>query len=81
MPNTYTMQEIVRNSVDWYTEERENGGRVDTPLISRIPKGLIVYRSCRTKLTAFQGPPYLAAYRSYANTTLVSLSSHRILLC
>ena len=42
MPNTMFMQELARMAYDYYSEDLENGKAVETPLIFRIPKGLVV---------------------------------------
>ena len=39
MPNTYSMQEIVRQDYDYYIELEEEGKDIESPLIFRIPKG------------------------------------------
>ncbi|KAF1954678.1 hypothetical protein CC80DRAFT_449014 [Byssothecium circinans] len=39
MPNTFTMQEIIRTAVDNYFENKENGMSVEPPFIFTIPKG------------------------------------------
>lgn len=39
MPNTYTMQEIVRENYDYYKELQEEGKDIEPPYIFHIPKG------------------------------------------
>lgn len=39
MPNTFTMQEIVRMLTDYYIENEEVGKQVDIPFIYSIKKG------------------------------------------
>lgn len=40
MPNTYTMQEIIRSAAENYLENKENGISIEPPFIFTIPKGL-----------------------------------------
>lgn len=39
MPNTFTMQEIIRREIDYYFEDEESGKDVETPLVYLIRKG------------------------------------------
>jgi hypothetical protein len=39
MPNTFTMQELVRTAVDEYTEKVESGIPAEVPTTFTIPKG------------------------------------------
>ena len=41
MPNTFTMQEIIRTEFDQYLEDLESGKSVKSPLILSISKGKI----------------------------------------
>jgi hypothetical protein len=47
MPNTFTMQELVRTAVDEYWEDMDNNIVVDEPVIFTIPKGNSVSSSIR----------------------------------
>lgn len=40
MPNTFTMQEVIRTYFDQYVDNEESGKPVETPVIYRIPKGV-----------------------------------------
>lgn len=39
MPNTYAMQELIRENYDYYNELKGQGKDVECPFIFRIPKG------------------------------------------
>lgn len=40
MPNTFTMQEIIRTQIDNYFDEEELGKEVETPFVYTIQKGM-----------------------------------------
>ena len=39
MPNTFTMQEFIRTSLDNYLEEAESGKVLEEPMIYSVKKG------------------------------------------
>jgi len=45
MPNTFTMQEIVRRCVDQYMDDLENGKHLEAPLVYCVPKGVTLHIS------------------------------------
>ncbi len=57
MPNTFTMQEIIRTAVDNYIDDVENGMMVERPYIFTIPKGERSSSQVRVALTRLQGTP------------------------
>lgn len=43
MPNTFTMQEIIRISMDEVLDLQDDGKRVETPYVFTIRKGMIYF--------------------------------------
>lgn len=61
MPNTCTMQEIIRTAVDNYFDDIDNGVSIEPPFVFSIRKGMNVFLNSNKYLHSTKGLQCLRA--------------------